>query len=104
MLRTRVFPRHSMLRLRVEEGVSDAETVMAAKLQQALPIFIQAPCAKLTHTGGPGVVIGTHSSVEITKDEQWFLFRDSVDGCAEVVVELVLCFCQGGQGWCVSTN
>ena len=99
-----MFPRHSMLRLCVEEGVGDTETMMTAELQQALAIVVHPPGAKLTHTNRPGVVIGTYSGIEVAKNEEWFLFWDSVDGSAEVIVEHILCFCQESQGWCVGTN
>ena len=70
---------------------------MVTQLQQVLPVLIYFPCAKLTEAGWPGVVISTHSGVEIAKNKQRFLFWVSVDESVKTVVELVLGLCRGSQ-------
>ena len=59
-----------MLRLCVEESVTDTQPMMTAELLQALAILIHFSNAELTQAGGPGVVTDTYSRVEIAGDEQ----------------------------------
>ena len=81
---------YSVLGLGVKEHVADTQGMVAAQLEQALPVLIHLPYSKLTNPGWPGVVISTHSGVDVTRDKQ--RFRDSVNGSVKVVVELVLDF------------
>ena len=67
---SRLSPGDSMLRLCVEEGVTDAQPMMTAERQQALAILLHFSSAELTQAGEPGVVIDTYSGVEIAGDEQ----------------------------------
>ena len=93
-----------MLRLCVEESVTDAKTHDDSKALQALAILIHFSNAELTQAGGPGVVIDTYSGVEIAGVEQQFFVRNSPYGSTEVVIELVFCFCCGCQSWCIGTD
>ena len=62
-----------MLWLGLEEGVGHAETVVGAELQQALPVVIDLANSKVPKTGRPGVVVGTHPSIEVSQDDDMFL-------------------------------
>ena len=69
VLGSRMPPRDSMLWFGVKEGVADTEVMVAAEFQQALPIFVHAPNAKLSKAAWPGVVVSAHPGIKISKDE-----------------------------------
>ena len=57
-----------MLRLGLEAGVGDAEVVVAAELEEALPILVHLPNAVVTQTRWLGAVVCTNPGVEIAND------------------------------------
>ena len=56
--------------LGLEVGVGDAEVVVAAELEEALPILVHLPNAVVTQTRWPGAVVCANSGLEIAKDKQ----------------------------------
>ncbi len=78
------------LRLGLEEGVGDAQVVEGAKLEQSLAIVVHLADSKLSKARGPCVVIGAHSGVEVTQEDQLFLAGDTADGGCKLVVKFVL--------------
>ena len=56
-----------MLWLGLEEGVCDAEMVQCAELKEALAIVVHLANAVMTETISPGIVICTHSGIEIAE-------------------------------------
>ena len=89
MLGSGVPPRHFVLGFAVEECIADAQTVVAAELQQSLPIIVHAARTEMAYACGPGVKIRSNSGVEVPQDEQWLFFGNPCDGSIQFVIELV---------------
>ena len=56
-----------MLWLGLKEGVGDAQMVQCAELKEALTVVVHLADAVMTEAIRPGVVVCSHSGVEITK-------------------------------------
>ena len=85
MFRSWMSPGNSVLRLCIEEHIAYTKTIITAKLQQALAIFIHLPNAKMTKTRGPRVVISTNSSVKVSENEQRLSLKDFFDSSQDSV-------------------
>ena len=59
-----------MLRLGLEEGVSDAQVVKDTVFKQSLSILIHFPHSKRTKARGPRVIVCTHSGIEVTQENK----------------------------------
>ena len=81
-----------MLGFGAEKGVADAQVVMTAELEETLTNVVRIPRAKVAKAGRPGVVIGTHSSIEVTKDVECIFGSNLLDSSAVFVIELVFDF------------
>ena len=57
-----------MLRLGLKVGIGHTEVVVAAELKKPLYILVDLTSTKMAQTGGPRVMIGTHSSIEVTQN------------------------------------
>ena len=93
-----------MLKLRIKERVADTQTIITAKLQQALAIFIHLSNAKMASTSGPRIVISTNSSVKVSKNEQQLSLQDFFDSSCQMIMEFVFNFYCRQQCWCICTN
>ena len=75
-----------MLGLGLEERVCDAQIVICAEPKQPLSVVVHSAHAKWSKTGGPGVVVSTHSGIEVSKENELFRVGDDLDSCCEIQV------------------
>ena len=66
MARPGVSPGDFVAFLTLEVCVGHTQTVVAAQLQQSLSILVHPAYAMVAETGGPGVAVGSHSSIEVS--------------------------------------
>ena len=93
-----------MLRLGLEEGVSDAQVVKDTEFKQLLSILIHFPHSKRTKARGPQVIVCTHSGIEVTQENKLLGTGDVPDGGCKVLVEFILGIQSGRQHWGIHTD
>ena len=93
-----------MLRLGLEEGVSDAQVVKDTEFEQSLSILIHFPHSKRTKARGPQVIVCTHSGIEVAQENTFLGTGDVPDGGCKVVVESILGNQSGRQCWGIHTD
>jgi len=50
-----------------EEGVGETEVMEGAQLKEALAILVELADAKVPDAARPGIVVGSHTGVEVSK-------------------------------------
>ena len=68
-----------------------------AELKEALAIVVEFANAKAADAAGPGVVVCTHTGVEVSKQEQVLLGGDLLDLRLQLLVEFVLSLSCGAE-------
>ena len=99
-----VSPGDLVLRLGLEEGVSDVQVVKDTECEQSLSILIHFPHSKRTKARGPRVIVCTHSGIEVTQENKLLGTGDVPDGGCKVLVEFILGIWSGGQHWGIHTD
>ena len=97
-------PGDLVLRLGLEEGVSDGQVVKDTEFEQLLSILIHFLHSKRTKARGPQVVVCTHSGIEVDQENKLLSTGDVPDGGCKVLVEFILGIQSGRQHWGIHTD
>jgi len=75
-----------------------------AHLQQQKAVTIAFPNALLPDNTIPCVMVGSHSCIEVSKDEDFVCQWDCGDECTQLVVELTFVVVRVCHGWSIDTK
>ena len=104
VLWAQVSPGDLVLRLGLEEGVSDAQVVKDTEFKQSLSILIHFPHSKRTKARGPQVIVCTHSGIEVGQENELLSTWDVPDSGCKVLIEFILGIWSGKQHWGIHTG
>jgi len=99
-----VTPGYFVLGFGLEKGVGHTQVIVGAQFKKALSIVIGLSDTEVTKAGRPGLMVRAHSRIEITQKKEMFITWDTLDYSFKVVIEFILGFRSGGQGWSINTD
>ena len=79
-----MLPGYSVIWHGAEERVCN-EKVVGAELKKRLPVLVQLADTEVADASSPGVVVGSHSGVEVAKQVHVFCCRDVSDDAEQSV-------------------